>query len=49
MLKEVAENECINERHHLVKGDVSHAFKTAKITVFDPMMCKNQTLSLIHI
>ena len=23
------------------KGDISHAFKTAKITVFDPMMCKS--------
>jgi len=22
------------------KGDMSHAFETAKITVFDPMVCK---------
>ena len=22
------------------KGDISHAFKTAKITVFDPTLCK---------
>jgi len=22
------------------KGDISHAFKTAKITVFDPTVCK---------
>ena len=39
------------------KGEISHAFKTAKITVFDPMMCKSPDvplqdelcLSLIHI
>jgi len=28
------------------KGDISHAFKTAKITVFDPMMCKSPDVSL---
>jgi len=22
------------------KGDISHAFETAKITVFDPVVCK---------
>ena len=25
------------------KGDISHAFKTAKIIVFDPMMCPYKT------
>ena len=28
------------------KGDISHAFKTAKIIVFDPMMCKSPALPL---
>ena len=28
------------------KGDISHAFKTAKITVFDPMMWKSPDVSL---
>jgi len=28
------------------KGDISHAFKTAKNTVFDPMMCKNTRCAL---
>jgi len=28
------------------KGDISYAFKTAKIIVFDPMMCKSSDVSL---
>jgi len=28
------------------KGDISSAFKTAKITVFDPMMCKSPDVPL---
>ena len=29
------------------KGNISHAFKTAKITVFDPMMCKSPDVPLL--
>ena len=28
------------------KGDISHAFKTAKIIVFNPMMCKSLDVPL---